>query len=532
MKNFFKSIGSFLYNYRNNSAVHIYLFILFGFYPIVYTNRHFFELNECRYFVFLFLSLSLIIVTVYNAIAQKNIIRIYNVKNSLRSFSILDYSMLVFCFVSIFSGFCSPFFPDTIGGASGRYGGVVTICIYTIIYFIISRGFCKKLANPLFIVFSISSSLVFLIGILNFFQLDPLHFYIGVKQNEQAIFISTIGNRDFFGSFLCLTLPIFMVWFINKKEMAFQIISFLAVSLGFMALYIDDCDSAYLGIISVFLILPLFVWKTSRQVIKYWMMCLLFFLSCLLIHDVNVLLCPNTRWTLNGISKLLSNNLFVLCSILCIIILLGVLVLLKISLKFHLKNGYKKLKIIWGMFLLIITLFFVVFLIYMNVASVSDPLESLAPYFCFSTQWGSGRGAVWIALLLAFCRFPFFQKLFGSGPDTIYQVLAQYFPEQLKDGSLLCFDAAHNEYLQYLVTLGVIGFIAYLTVLIYCLYKGFQYARSDSLILAVTLILFSYAIQGFFNISMITTTPYFFTFIGILSSLLRGKKGDVFVRFS
>lgn len=532
MKNFFKSINTFFNNYRNNSAVHIYLFILFGFYPIVYTNRHFFELNEWRYFVFLFLSLSLIIITVYNAIAQKNIIRIYNVKSFLRTFSILDYSMLVFCFVSIFSGFCSPFFPETIGGTSGRYGGVVTICIYTIIYFIISRGFCKKLANPLLIVFAISSSLVCFIGILNFFQLDPLHFYTDVKQNEQSIFISTIGNRDFFGSFLCLTLPIFMVWFINKKEMTFQVISFLSVSLGFIALYIDDCDSAYLGIIGVFLILPFFVWKTSRQVMKYWMMCLLFFLSCLLTHGVNVLLCPNTRWTLNGISKLLSNNLFVLCSILWIVILLGVLVLLKIGLKFHFKNGYKKLKTIWGIFLLIITLFFVVFLIYMNVTPISDPLESLAPYFCFSAQWGSGRGAVWMALLLAFCCFPLFQKIFGSGPDTIYSVLAQYFPEQLKDGSLLCFDAAHNEYLQYLVTLGVIGFIAYLTALIYCLYKGFQYAHSDSLILAVTLILFSYAIQGFFNISMITTTPYFFIFMGILSSLLRNKKGNVFVRAS
>ena len=57
----------------------------------------------------------------------------------------------------------------------------------------------------------------------------------------------------------------------------------------------------------------------------------------------------------------------------------------------------------------------------------------------------------------------FFQKLFGTGPDTFHYAFSPYFTELMKYGDSST-NAAHNEYLNYLITIGAFGLIAYLSV--------------------------------------------------------------------
>ena len=56
------------------------------------------------------------------------------------------------------------------------------------------------------------------------------------------------------------------------------------------------------------------------------------------------------------------------------------------------------------------------------------------------------------------------QKIFGYGPDTFGIVTkANNYPEMF-DRYYETFDSAHNEYLQYLVTIGPFGLLAYLGI--------------------------------------------------------------------
>ena len=53
------------------------------------------------------------------------------------------------------------------------------------------------------------------------------------------------------------------------------------------------------------------------------------------------------------------------------------------------------------------------------------------------------------------------------------------------------FDSAHNEYLQYLVTIGLLGLISYMTVLISLVVRCVRKCRDNSVLLIVIVVLTS-----------------------------------------
>ena len=61
----------------------------------------------------------------------------------------------------------------------------------------------------------------------------------------------------------------------------------------------------------------------------------------------------------------------------------------------------------------------------------------------------------------AYGKFPLKHKLFGYGPDTFGILTTDRFFGDMINATGLIFDNAHNEYLQFLLTIGPIGLIAY-----------------------------------------------------------------------
>ena len=75
----------------------------------------------------------------------------------------------------------------------------------------------------------------------------------------------------------------------------------------------------------------------------------------------------------------------------------------------------------------------------------------------FQDSWGTGRGRLWICTYNLFVNFHWKYKLFGCGCDCFgIACLSKYFSHL--GGVYL---NAHNEFLQYLVTMGFFGFISY-----------------------------------------------------------------------
>jgi O-antigen ligase len=108
----------------------------------------------------------------------------------------------------------------------------------------------------------------------------------------------------------------------------------------------------------------------------------------------------------------------------------------------------------------------------------------------------------------------------GSGPDTFIEV----FPSDTKESKEILagskVDKAHNEYLQIAITLGIPALITYLLFVFMILrnaFKALKVIQGNDKILLYGLIstIIGYLIQAFFNISVVSVAPIYWSILGI-----------------
>lgn len=135
--------------------------------------------------------------------------------------------------------------------------------------------------------------------------------------------------------------------------------------------------------------------------------------------------------------------------------------------KQNLKSGFKfSLVQIWLGLISLGVLAVVLMLIDANALGHGERYGSLGNYLVFNDNWGTMRGYIWRKSLELYANFPLMHKLFGYGPDTFGIMTTQTFMGDMVSATSQVFDTAHNEYLQYLLTIGPIGLVAYLVFLI------------------------------------------------------------------
>ena len=127
---------------------------------------------------------------------------------------------------------------------------------------------------------------------------------------------------------------------------------------------------------------------------------------------------------------------------------------------------------------------------------------------------GSHRIEIWKMTLKVIEKKP----LLGCGVDTLNRGLEKYASREnamyyFDHGCII--DKAHNEYLQIAATMGIPALITYLlfisSIVICNFKKSFKY--EENLILLIVIL--SYLIQAFFNISVIGVAPIFWFVLGI-----------------
>lgn len=95
-----------------------------------------------------------------------------------------------------------------------------------------------------------------------------------------------------------------------------------------------------------------------------------------------------------------------------------------------------------------------------NVCGNAGNYGGLAQYLTINDDWGTHRWYIWRIGMESYGKFPFKQKIFGAGPDTYGAVVMENHYDEMVMRYGEFFDSAHNEYLQYLVTVGLAGLVA------------------------------------------------------------------------
>ena len=111
--------------------------------------------------------------------------------------------------------------------------------------------------------------------------------------------------------------------------------------------------------------------------------------------------------------------------------------------------------------------------------------------------------------------------LVGTGPDTFGPVIKAIYREDMLKRHGSVFDNAHNEYLNYLVTIGILGAMAYITALVSYSIRCVKRCKDNVGFLIVILVVTSYCSQALFNLATPIVTPYLFVFLGIGEAYIR-----------
>lgn len=125
---------------------------------------------------------------------------------------------------------------------------------------------------------------------------------------------------------------------------------------------------------------------------------------------------------------------------------------------------------------------------------------------------GSNRVSIWIMTLKSIKKNP----ILGTGPDTLHLRLVRDVPEDVYSMILshrIYPDKAHNEFLEYWATGGILTLVSYLGLVIIILVNLFK--KRDKISKIFIIIIFGYLVQSFFNISVIQVAPIYWIILGL-----------------
>ncbi len=194
---------------------------------------------------------------------------------------------------------------------------------------------------------------------------------------------------------------------------------------------------------------------------------------------------------------------------------------------FFRKNSPKKLLIINYSLLIFLSLIIsnpikdIVFFTQLNAPAFGEPTINNLPSTVLITPSSDIRKIVWKGSLDLFKKFP----ILGTGVETF--AYSYYWTRPLEHNLTsewdFLYNKAHNEYLNYLATTGIIGFLPYIILILatlLILVKNYKNSTLEIRILSIALLssYFSILITNGFGFSVVITSLYFFLIPALINN--------------
>lgn len=490
------------------------------------------------------------------------------------SLSAADWGMGAFAVLAAASTILSDDAFSALTGDEGRLCGLVFVLALAAMHVIVSRAQNADAwaAGGLLI----SGSLCALLGVLNFFKIDPFGFYPRLNQKSVDGFISTIGNVDFFSAFLCLFLPAAVAAFMRGGRWVRRL-SVFPILLGTGAVIAARADGALIALASAILTalclgaLPLPAPSESRQRSDSAAPRLEANLAesapCSEENDVP----SRFRRTLSSLAASLHGKAadadeekklhpqreartrmcLALACLMAGLFLVGAAMRLwpdaTLSLKDHACARLAAHPLLFAALSLLLTAaaygllhtrrekpvfpaprtFLLTLLacaivalaaaaalfLFYTYVDTDTKLTGMLKLFRFRDKWGTNRGGVWVRCMKLFAQSDWRVKLFGFGPDLLKKPLADAYGAEIAAYCNLSFNNAHNEYIQYLLTHGALGLTAYLTFAVGACASLFRRARKNAAAAGLLAGALAYLLHAAVNVNQPITTPLLFLFL-------------------
>ena len=529
-----------------------WVYLMFTLFPLIY-HDYYFDILETKTKTFYFLTVTMIVLVAGWGIVSGEFAKVFRSDEKF-GFSLTDWTMLVFWAAAGISTLAAgKYMKQAFTGEEGRFVGFVFITAITLAYLVVTRYL--KFSKHMVTAFLITSWLMCLFGITDFYNMNLLHFKDHMKDTQYAVFTSFIGNINSYTVFVGFSVVISAVLFVLSRESVKRTLFYFASMLVAMtALTMGKSDNGYLTLAALFGLLPLAAFRTRTGLRRYFLMLAVYFTNIARIWHIE-----QTRLE-KGLDFIWIDGLFSHIAELSVLpaVIAGLWILYAALLVWDIKSGSAKqvvcvkgsapedtlpavLRYVWLAIIVLSVLGVFMLLAQVNGGTRQEALQKFGPlseYLFFDDAWGTQRGYVWRACWEEFMELDIFHKLIGTGPDTFSVQMLLHRYREMVDTTGMVYDSAHNELLQYLYTTGIIGLTAYLGQIIgaaaaavktgLAAEKG-EGARKPyyaAYIWAFGFAAVCYAVQSVVNINIPVVSPLLWIFIMFTEVLARETRKE------
>ncbi|MBO4863367.1 MAG: O-antigen ligase family protein [Eubacterium sp.] len=495
--------------YRLNRPIDIvnilYLLFIVSVYSI-YMHNMYFDITGTRGKVFTFGSLLYVILFIVSYFLEIMLIKYYGTDKPVfykdsRVIAMPEIWMGLFLIANIIALFMAPDLSEAWTGEGGRYFGLSLVMIIAFSFICLSREASVNMI--VYTVFFLVSGLAYVMAVLQHFGFDPFGLRDKIVDRQKEMFISLFGNINTYGSYICVALPVFVALFIFGKKILPRVMAGIILFLAGMAIIPAKSDNVYLGLGVAFIVL-FYIAILNKRFTEYIFSVLLLILGLETMAILNSVF-NGSQKHINGIAKIIENP-----KIMLIFVLIIVAVLI-ISLIFRAAD-YEAYKNIQSWKLLIV---FSVILIVAAAATIVLGVRSGNELFKFNDEWGTYRGYIWRRGVSLFKESSPAHKIFGNGNETIGYLMKKYYYAEMVEITNKKYDNLHNEILQYLVTTGLFGLIAYLGFVVTSFIYIGKRMKGDAVAIGCLAGAASYFAQSLVTLNQPITTPYFFVILAV-----------------
>lgn len=509
-----------------NWIVQSYLFLMFGIFPLYYQDGYY-NMGDAKYEFFKFVTIALFIVMGLWLLFEKlQTIGKSKKDRKTLNISVQDWSVLIYFSIALVAWIISPYRKEAWVGSHEWYMGLLSQILFVGIYFMISRYMSDK--SWTLIAMGISATIVFFISYLHRFRMDPLGLYEGVAEKYWLSFLGTIGNANWYSSYICVILPIMMgVYIFYESRQSAEgkwghVLNAGLILLGFATTVTQNSDSAYIGLALGILFLMWFALE-SLVYFRRFLEILLLGLCVAKITGYLQVAFPKKAMILSEISTEITQG-NITKYVLGIVLFLYVIVLI----------GKKRVAVIWENIKKIRNVFYIVlgimillvpmlmWLVSTGKISLKTGLLSETGYLIFNDKWGTNRGKIWKYAVQIYKEYPLSMKLFGCGPDSL-----MYYTNEFHQAKALSFGKneiltnVHNEWLNMLINYGILGAFAYCSIFIVNVVHVSKYWKSKPILLAFGASVLAYIGHNFFCFQQVVCTSLIFIVIAMVEWMIR-----------
>lgn len=416
-----------------------------------------------------------------------------------------DICFIALIFIMILSVIFADYQYEALWGSLGRFNGLILWFMFFAAYWLVTRFYHFQKWH--LYAYLIAACLPEIWGITDFFLLDLFHFHEGAAANYIYTFVSSVGNINTYTNMVALHLGASASLLILAKGKWETILSGISLVIASFAIIMGISDNGILAAGAVFAFLPFAVWESRQNIVRYFIALSTFVTGIIVTAQLTI-----GRATMADCD---GGSVFVMigkttAGITLMIVLWVLTIILMLVFRKATDQEEKSTRCAKRGWAILVALGVVIVLAIFIDANMGNHSDMWAPYqniLIFSDTWGTGRGINWRFAWEYFTKdASFLKRLIGYGPDTYYIITMDRYKHAMRDAGYGIFDSAHNEYIEYLTTIGILGTFAYLGVIVTSLRQMFKNPK-NSFAIACGFAVLAYAVQAIVNIAIPITTP-------------------------